>query len=199
MGLLNIIAIGLGLAMDAFAVSVSCGLAVASVRIRYALKLALCFAFFQALMPTVGWLAGIRFSGQIRGAGHWAAMLLLTAIGAKMIWDATPHHLSSTPAHGPQGAIAGEAPARTLLLLAIATSLDALAVGVSFSCAGVEHITLLLADAGMIGFITLLLCLPGVYIGRRFGAAYRGKAEIAGGVILIFMGAKILLTHLLSP
>ncbi len=86
-----------------------------------------------------------------------------------------------------------------MLLLAIATSLDALAVGVSFSCAGVEHITLLLADAGMIGFITLLLCLPGVYIGRRFGAAYRGKAEIAGGVILIFMGAKILLTHLLSP
>ncbi len=199
MGLLNIVAIGLGLAMDAFAVSVSCGLAVTSVRIRYALKLALCFAFFQALMPTVGWLTGIRISGRFRGAGHWAAMLLLAYIGVKMIWGAVQRPPSPTPAHITADATAGEAPLHTLLLLAIATSLDALAAGVSFSCAGVAHITLLLADAGLIGFINLLLCLPGVYIGRRFGAAYRGKAEIAGGVILIFMGAKILLTHLLSP
>ena len=139
MGIINIIVIGLGLAMDALAVSITSGLTVRRVRIRYALKLALSFAGFQALMPVIGWLVGMR----------------------------------------------------TLVVLAIATSIDALAVGVSFSCADVNRVSILLLDAGAIGAITFLLCFPGVYIGRRFGAAFRGKAGVIGGILLIGMGVKI--------
>ena len=136
MGIINIIVIGLGLAMDALAVSITSGLTVRRVRIRYALKLALSFAGFQALMPVIGWLAGIRFSEKIRTVDHWVAMLLLAAIGIKMILDTVKENAKSggaqaVPSYG------GEVGMRTLVVLAIATSIDALAVGVSFSCADV--------------------------------------------------------------
>lgn len=190
MGLVNIIVIGLGLAMDAFAVSVTSGLAVRRVRIRYALKLSLSFAFFQALMPVIGWLAGIRFSEKIRTVDHWIAMLLLAAIGIKMILDTVQENIK-TSGTTPVPSDAGEISLRTLVVLAVATSIDALAVGVSFSCAGVDRFSTLLLDAAAIGLVTLLLCFPGVFIGRRFGAAFKGKAGIAGGVLLIGMGLKI--------
>lgn len=191
MGPLNIIVIGLGLAMDAFAVSVTSGLAVRRVRVRYALKLSLSFAFFQALMPVIGWLAGIRFSEKIRTVDHWVAMLLLAAIGIKMILDTIKENANSNCVY-PTLSNTGEVSLRTLLALAVATSIDALAVGVSFSCADVDRFSLLLLDAGIIGLITFLLCFPGVYIGCRFGAAFKGKAGIVGGVLLIGMGVKIL-------
>ena len=162
MGIINIIVIGLGLAMDALAVSITSGLTVRRVRIRYALKLALSFAGFQALMPVIGWLAGIRFSEKIRTVDHWVAMLLLAAIGIKMILDTVKENAKSGGA-----------------------------VGVSFSCADVNRVSILLLDAGAIGAITFLLCFPGVYIGRRFGAAFRGKAGVIGGILLIGMGVKI--------
>ncbi len=190
MGPLNIIVIGLGLAMDAFAVSVTSGLAVRRVRVRYALKLSLSFAFFQALMPVIGWLAGIRFSEKIRTVDHWVAMLLLAAIGIKMILDTIKENANSNCVY-PTLSNTGEVSLRTLLALAVATSIDALAVGVSFSCADVDRFSLLLLDAGIIGLITFLLCFPGVYIGCRFGAAFKGKAGIVGGVLLIGMGVKI--------
>ena len=181
MGIINIIVIGLGLAMDALAVSITSGLTVRRVRIRYALKLALSFAGFQAL---------IRFSEKIRTVDHWVAMLLLAAIGIKMILDTVKENAKSggaqaVPSYG------GEVGMRTLVVLAIATSIDALAVGVSFSCADVNRVSILLLDAGAIGAITFLLCFPGVYIGRRFGAAFRGKAGVIGGILLIGMGVKI--------
>ena len=190
MGIINIIVIGLGLAMDALAVSITSGLTVRRVRIRYALKLALSFAGFQALMPVIGWLAGIRFSEKIRTVDHWVAMLLLAAIGIKMILDTVKENAKSggaqaVPSYG------GEVGMRTLVVLAIATSIDALAVGVSFSCADVNRVSILLLDAGAIGATTFLLCFPGVYIGRRFGAAFRGKAGVIGGILLIGMGVKI--------
>ena len=184
MGPLNIIVIGLGLAMDAFAVSVTSGLAVRRVRVRYALKLSLSFAFFQALMPVIGWLAGIRFSEKIRTVDHWIAMLLLAAIGIKMILDTIKENANSGRVY-PTLSGTGEVSLRTLLALAVATSIDALAVGVSFSCADVDRFSLLLLDAGIIGLITFLLCFPGVYIGCRFGVAFKGKAGIVGGVLLI--------------
>ncbi len=197
MGILNIIVIGLGLAMDAFAVSITSGLAVRRVRVRYALKLALSFAFFQALMPVTGWLAGIRFSEKIRTVDHWVAMLLLAAIGVKMILDTAKENVKSGGAQ-PAPSYAGEINLRTLIVLAIATSIDALAVGVSFSCADVDRFSILLLDAGAIGLITFLLCFPGVYIGRRFGAALRGKAGIVGGILLIGMGVKIVVERCIA-
>lgn len=190
MGLLNIIIIGLGLAMDAFAVSVTSGMAVHRVRMRYALKLSLSFALFQAMMPVLGWLAGIRFSEKIRMADHWVAMLLLAAIGIKMILDTIRENAGS--GGGPSPSCTGEVSLRALLVLAVATSIDALAVGISFSCADVDRLSIVLLDAAAIGLITFLLCFPGVFIGRRFGAAFRGKAGIAGGILLIAMGIKIL-------
>lgn len=197
MGLLNIIVIGLGLAMDAFTVSITSGLAVRRVRTRYALKLSLSFAFFQAVMPVIGWLAGIRFSEKIRTVDHWAAMLLLAAIGIKMILD-TIRENAKTGGASPVPSYAGEVSLRALIVLAVATSIDALAVGVSFSCADVDRFSILLLDAGAIGLITFLLCFPGVFIGRRFGAALQGKAGIAGGVLLIGMGVKIFVERCIS-
>ena len=120
MGPLNIIVIGLGLAMDAFAVSVTSGLAVRRVRVRYALKLSLSFAFFQALMPVIGWLAGIRFSEKIRTVDHWIAMLLLAAIGIKMILDTIKENANSGRVY-PTLSGTGEVSLRTLLALSVAT------------------------------------------------------------------------------
>lgn len=197
MGLVNILIIGLGLAMDAFAVSVTSGLAVHRVRLRYALKLSVSFAFFQALMPVIGWLAGIRFSEKIRTVDHWVAMLLLAAIGVKMILDTLKENAKAGGA-ACAPSCAGEVGLRTLLMLAVATSIDALAVGVSFSCADVDRFSILLLDAGAIGAVTFLLCLPGVYIGHRFGAAFKGRAGIAGGVLLIGMGVKIFVERCLG-
>ena len=194
MGIINIIVIGLGLAMDALAVSITSGLTVRRVRIRYALKLALSFAGFQALMPVIGWLAGIRFSEKIRTVDHWVAMLLLAAIGIKMILDTVKENAKSggaqaVPSYG------GEVGMRTLVVLAIATSIDALAVGVSFSCADVNRVSILLLDAGAIGAITFLLCFPGVYIGaglvrhsvarrrdRRHPAHWDGSENFCGAM-----------------
>lgn len=189
MGLLNIIIIGLGLAMDAFAVSVTSGMSVHRVRVRYALKLSLSFALFQAMMPVLGWLAGIRFSEKIRMVDHWVAMLLLAAIGIKMILDTIRENAGTG---GASPSCTGEVSLRALLVLAVATSIDALAVGISFSCADVDRLSIVLLDAAAIGLITFLLCFPGVFIGRRFGAAFHGKAGIAGGILLIVMGVKIL-------
>lgn len=175
----------IGLAMDAVAVSISSGISVPEVRVSQALKMAFCLGFFQALMPAIGYLAGEQFGGQIAAYDHWVAFLLLGFLGGKLIRDS---------------ATAGEekvhSPFRThkLLVLGIATSIDALAVGVSFS----------LLDAGLIetvaaiGSVTFALCLPAVWFGAKLGKSMAKRADLLGGVILIGIGTKILIEHLIA-
>ena len=174
-----------GLAMDAVAVSISSGISVPEVRASQALKMALCFGFFQALMPAIGYLAGEQFSGQIAAYDHWVAFLLLGFLGVKLIRDS---------------AQAGEekvhSPFRTnkLLVLGIATSIDALAVGVTFSLLEIG----LLQTVATIGGVTFALCLPAVWFGARLGKSMAKRADVLGGVILIGIGTKILIEHLIT-
>lgn len=175
----------IGLAMDAVAVSISSGLSVREVKFSQALKMALCFGLFQAVMPLLGYLAGAQFRGQLEAYDHWVAFLLLGFLGVKLIRDA---------------AQAGEeklhSPFRTnkLLVLGVATSLDALAVGVSFSLLEAG----LMETVGIIGAVTFALCLPAVWFGAKLGKSMAKRADMLGGVILIGIGTKILVEHLVT-
>ncbi len=186
MDLITIIFIALGLAMDAFAVSIASGVTLKKVRLRYAFRVALFFGGFQALMPLLGWLAGNSFSSYIAAFDHWVAFGLLAFIGGKMIYEST---------------VLKEAEKKTdprnltiLFILAIATSIDALAVGLSFSFLNVTIIEPVI----IIGVITFLLSFAGVYIGARTGSFFENKIEIIGGIILIGIGIKILIEHLIG-
>ncbi|MGQ9601656.1 MAG: manganese efflux pump MntP [Candidatus Bipolaricaulia bacterium] len=181
--MLVILFIALGLAMDAFAVAVTSGLALEQLRFRAALKIALFFGGFQALMPLCGWLAGLGLSKFISGFDHWVAFGLLGFIGCKMIYEA----LRATPrrATDPLNLY-------TLLGLSIATSIDALAVGLSFALLEIPIVT----PAIVIGSVTFLLAFLGVFLGHRLGRLFQRKAELLGGLILIGIGLKILLEHL---
>ena len=183
MTILELFILAVGLSMDAFAVAVCKGLAIGRIKWRHALIVGLWFGGFQALMPLVGYVLGSSFAAYIAAVDHWIAMILLTLIGANMIResrDRDPEHVN--PSLG----------FKTMLVMAVATSIDALAVGVTFAFLEVQ----VLPAVSFIGVVTFLLSALGVKIGSIFGTKYKSKAELAGGVILILLGLKILLEHL---
>jgi putative Mn2+ efflux pump MntP len=185
MGIVTVLLIALGLSMDAVAVSLASGCAVRKVDLRQALLLAFLFGLFQTLMPVAGWLAGLGFKHVISAYDHWLAFILLAFIGGKMILDAS----RGTACRG-QGS--GRMRLPVMLGLAVATSVDALAVGLSFSLLAVD----ILVPVLLIGLVTFSLSLIAVFAGQRFGARLAGKAEALGGVVLIAIGLKILVEHL---
>lgn len=185
MNVLSIFFIAIGLAMDAFAVSIACGVAINNLRIKHILIIAFSFGFFQGFMPIVGWFAGMGFRDMIASIDHWVAFALLFLIGAKMIWESFTLEEEAKASDTALNAT-------RLLLLSIATSIDALAVGLSFSCIDVE----IMAPALIIALVTLVLSIGGVIIGDKFGHLFEGKIELVGGIILIGIGAKILFEHL---
>ncbi len=186
MGLLEVFIIGVGLSMDAFAVSICKGLSVSKLRFKHILLVGLYFGGFQALMPLIGYGLGVGFRDQIEGVDHWIAFILLAAIGANMIKEALSKEDEEDEESSPNFGV------KSMLLLAIATSIDALAVGVTFAFLGIN----ILSSIAIIGATTFAISAVGVKIGNIFGAKYKSKAELAGGIILILMGLKILLEHL---
>ena len=200
MGIVELFFVAVGLSMDAFAVAVGKGLGMRRLDMRQALVIALFFGGFQALMPVVGWLLGSTFAQYVEALDHWIAFVLLVLIGANMIREAL-HEDADGDGEGGNGDGASAASdaggirafdLRELLLMAIATSIDALAVGVTFSF---MHVNVAFA-AAVIGVITFGLSLVGVAAGQRFGARWRKPSSIAGGVILIAIGVKILIEGL---
>ncbi len=183
----ELLLIGAGLSMDAFAVAVCQGLSMPRLNWRHAGVIALFFGGFQALMPSAGWALGSRFAGYIQEFDHWVAFVLLGIIGGNMVREALgPEEETET------ACAAGRLDYRLLLMMAVATSIDALAVGVTFAFLEVS----ILPAAALIGATTFCLSLVGVAVGNFFGARYKKRAELSGGVILIFLGTKILLEHL---
>lgn len=180
MELWELLLIGVGLSMDAFAVSICKGLTARQATLGRCLTAGAYFGGFQALMPLLGYLLGTRLEAFIVNVDHWIAFLLLGVIGFNMVREAGKEE-EVDPSFGP-GA---------MLPLALATSIDALAVGVTFACLRVE----ILPAIAIIGTTTLLLSGAGVKLGSAFGARYKAGAELAGGVVLILMGTKILLEH----
>ena len=183
MNLLSILLIAVGLAMDAFAVSITCGLTLKNLKVKHAFTIALSFGFFQGVMPIIGWLAGVGFRDFISTIDHWIAFGLLVVIGGKMVYESSKLEFSEKNR---------ELSWAFLLLLSIATSIDAFAVGLSFSFLKVEIIT----PSCIIGVVTFILSMVGVVIGKKVGPFFEKKIEAFGGIILIFIGFKILLTHL---
>ena len=175
--------LAVGLAMDAFAVSVCKGLALPRIDMKKALAAGLWFGGFQALMPLLGYLLGSRFASYIADFDHWIAFILLVLIGGNMIREAVRGEEEETDA---------SFGVRAMLPLALATSIDALAVGLTFAFLSVR----VLPAVTLIGVVTLVISMAGVKLGNLFGARFRGKAEFAGGLILILLGVKILLEHL---
>lgn len=182
MNLINIIGIAIGLAMDAFAVSVIDGSLLKQFNIKLAIKIAFFFGAFQAIMPIIGWASGITFYEFLSSYSNWLAFGILLFIGLKMIYESIYQKdeqcNNKSCQHLP-----------TLLMLSLATSLDALAVGFSFSLINVE----IIYPALIIGIITFIISLVGCFLGYRFGHLFEKQAEILGGSILIIIGIKILL------
>ncbi|MGN1138695.1 MAG: manganese efflux pump MntP family protein [Ruminococcus sp.] len=181
--------LGVGLAMDAFAVSVSKGLSMTKVKKKSALLIALFFGGFQALMPFAGFLLGIGFQQYIESVDHWIAFALLAFIGGKMIYESFKSESDDDTVIDKPLKIS------ELVLMAFATSIDALAVGVTFAFLG-YNILQAGCSVSIIGIVTFIISLAGVYIGNFFGSKYKNKAEFAGGLILVLIGAKILLEGL---
>lgn len=187
MTLLEIFLIGIGLSMDAFAVAICKGLAMPDkVDRKGALLIALYFGVFQAVMPALGWLLGSQFARYVAQMAPWIAFVLLAWIGGSMIRE-------SLSKEEKEEAEMGAVSHKELLVLAVATSIDALAVGVTFSM--LELAVSIGAAVALIGCTTFVISLGGVYVGNVFGARYKGKAEFVGGAILILIGVKILLEH----
>lgn len=187
MGLAELLVIAVGLSMDAFAVSVCKGLCMPCVRWGQALIIALLFGGFQAAMPLLGYLLGTQFSAYVEPVDHWIAFGLLALIGSKMIWDGIHDEPDdSCPAE--------EAPLKLgeLMLLAVATSIDAFAVGCTFAFLNVS----IWLAVGLIGAVTFSLSLAGVALGHQVGTRFNRAASIAGGAVLILIGTRTLLEHL---
>lgn len=185
MGFLELFLIAIGLSMDAFAVALCKGLNMRKINYRHAFVIALFFGGFQALMPLIGYLVGRQFEQYIVSVDHWVVFALLLFIGGKMVYEAIKGNEEEDPC-------SSRLNIKELLIMSIATSVDALAVGISFAFLGVS----ILPSISLIGVTTFLLSLLGVVVGNRFGSRYQKRAEIAGGVILILIGVKILLEHL---
>ncbi len=181
---LSTLLLAVGLAMDSFTVSICSGMTMNPLRLRHAVRIAFAFGLFQALMPVLGWFGGLAFRQFITAYDHWVAFALLAAIGGKMIHES----------------FQGDACERTidvaslsvLLVLSVATSIDALAVGLSLSFIDVP----IAAPVITIGAVTALLCLGGVYVGRRCGSLLHSRALLLGGLILVGIGLRIVISHL---
>jgi manganese efflux pump family protein len=175
--------IALGLAMDAFAVSTACGVQIGLIRYGHVLRVALAFGFFQFIMPVIGWLAGSTFAGWVQTVDHWVAFGLLAIIGGRMIWESFRDH--EAPAKDPTRGW-------NLLVLAIATSIDALAVGLGLAFLDVS----IWFPAVVIGIVAAVLSAVGALFGCRLGRRFGAWAERAGGLVLIGLGIRILVQHL---
>ncbi len=182
MSLFELFLIAVALSMDAFAVAVCKGLSMRRMNLRHALIIGLYFGGFQALMPALGYVLGIRFQAAITAYDHWIAFILLVLIGGNMIKESLDPEEDSCD---------DSVAFKDMVILALATSIDALAVGVTFAFLQVQ----ILPAVSFIGVITFLLSIIGVKVGNVFGSRYKAKAELAGGVILILMGIKILVEH----
>lgn len=182
MSFIELFLIAVGLSMDAFAVSVCKGLSVKRLSAKHALIVGIYFGGFQFLMPVIGYLLGFRFEHIITNIDHWIAFVLLAFIGGSMIKES----------FGKSEELNDDFSFKTMLMMAVATSIDALAVGITFAFLSVR----ILPAAGLIGITTFIISGAGIYIGNVFGAKYKSRAELAGGVILILIGVKILLEHL---
>ena len=183
MGLIELFLIAVGLSMDAFAVSVCKGLAMPKSTFKKAAIVGLWFGGFQALMPAIGYILGAQFQEAIASIDHWIAFVLLALIGGNMIHEALDNDEEEADA---------SLDVKTMFLLAVATSIDALAIGITFAFLKVN----IIPAVCFIGIVTFIISFAGVKIGNVFGARYKNKAEIVGGVILILLGLKILLEHL---
>ena len=183
MNFVDIFMIAIALSMDAFAVSICKGLSVQKAGAKHMLTAGLYFGAFQALMPLVGFLLGFKLERFIVSIDHWIAFVLLAIIGGNMIKEAFG---GEDDEHDASFSF------KAMIPLAVATSIDALAVGISFAFLGVDIVTAAL----LIGMTTFILSAAGVLVGNAFGAKYKSKAEFAGGVVLILIGLKILLEHL---
>lgn len=190
MSILTIILTGIGLSMDAFAVSLSKGFCLRKNILKNALKIALFFGISQAVMPLLGWLGGIYFESSIKFIDHWIAFILLSFLGGKMIYESLKEDDSEIAIECVLED--EEIKNKDLFILAIATSIDALAVGISFAFLSVNIISAI----SIIGIITFLICFVGVYVGKALGNVLKKYSEILGGVILISIGLKILIEHL---
>lgn len=186
MGFLEIFLIGIGLSADAFSVAVCKGLNMRKLNLKHAYIIALFFGGFQAIMPLIGYLLGTNFASYIEQFDHWIAFVLLGFIGGKMAIEAIRDKDDDEEEKTDVLKI-GE-----LTVMAIATSIDALAVGITFAFLKVN----ILLSVLLIGVTTFALSLGGVLLGNKFGAKYKSKAELAGGIILVLIGVKILLEHL---
>lgn len=187
MSLTTVIIIGFGLAMDAFATSVSNGICLYKSGFKHASISALFFGLFQGIMPLLGWTLGVGFSDAIRVIDHWIAFVLLCYIGISMIRQTYSQE---------SGAPLSTFNYKNLLIMAVATSIDALITGVTFAFTGITSFADIILSITVIFLITFFMCLAGFYIGRFFGAKWKKHACLLGGCILILMGIKILIEHL---
>lgn len=198
----TIFMIALGLAMDAFAVAVSCGFMIKQLKLKYAMRVAIFFGLFQAGMPLLGWLSGFTIREYIQSFDHWIAFGLLAFIGGKMIYESFVIKEVDTCKTCPRAAdgscpdfqerIRKQFSVRTLFILAVATSIDALAVGVSISILGDP----IIMPAIVIGIVAFIMSLAGVILGNKVGHLFESKIEIIGGLVLIGIGLKILVQDL---
>lgn len=189
MGIVELFMIGVGLSMDAFAVAICKGLGMGRINWRHAAAIALFFGGFQALMPLVGWALGTQFADLITPVDHWIAFALLAIIGGKMLYEA----LRGDDDEAADASAEGERlDVKELVMLAVATSIDALAVGITFAFLGVN----IVEACALIGVTTFVLSFVGVAVGNQFGARFEKPATIVGGIVLILIGVKILLEHL---
>ena len=187
MGIIELLVLAVGVSMDAMAVSICKGLAMKKATLKSALTCGVWFGGFQALMPLIGFFLGTLFADAIRTFDHWVAFILLAIIGFNMLKEAFEKGESCSTADA-------DLSFKTMLLMAVATSIDALAVGVSLAM--VLDVSQIFLAVLLIGFMTCSLSALGVKIGNVFGCKFEKKAQVAGGVILILLGAKILLEHL---
>lgn len=185
MGFIELLLIALGLSMDAFAVSIGKGLSVQRIIPRHSLSVGVWFGGFQALMPLVGYFLGVSFASMVESVDHWIAFILLGVIGFNMIREAMSND-ECEAAHP-------DFSARSMCMMAVATSIDALAVGVSFAFLHIE----IWSAAAIIGITTFILSIVGLRIGNIFGCRYKSTAEFVGGAVLMIMGVKILAEHML--
>lgn len=188
MGILELFLIGVSLSMDAFAVAVCHGLCMPKLNLRHGAVIALFFGGFQALMPFLGWILGSQFAQYIESIDHWVAFGLLAIIGGNMIREA----LSPEDEEETACAVTDKLDLKRLFMMAIATSIDALAVGVTFAFFSVP----ILSAISIIGVTTFCISLLGVVVGNFFGTRYKQRAELTGGIVLVLLGTKILLEHL---
>ncbi len=185
MDTLTLLGISVALAMDAFAVALAAGLALSPLTSRHLFRLGFHFGLFQALMPVVGWLAGLTIQTYISAYDHWIAFVLLALVGGKMIREALDDDEDKQPNDPTRG--------WTLVMLSIATSIDALAVGLSLAMLRVD----IWMPALVIGLVAGVFTVVGMLLGKRAGALWGKRVEIMGGIVLLLIGAKILLEHTL--